>query len=160
MSAWAAPRSTRDVDIYADLPQALREDEKRNLEASGFHAPAMAEELQKFGVLRSRSANGGTFLDIFDATGPLGEKILERRKQLPVEGHTLWFIAPEDLALLKAFSERERDFEDLVALFRHAAKKLDIAYINQWAQVLDESIGGDDVSQRIQRARQLASRRA
>ncbi len=160
VSAWAMPRSTRDVDIYADLPQSLRPDVKRELEVHGFHVPAMAEELQKFGVFRSRSASSGTFLDIFDATGPLGEKILERRRQLPLEGRTLWFIAPEDLALLKAFSERERDFEDLVALFRHAGKRLDGAYIDQWAHALDESIGGDDVSQRIQRARKLATRRA
>lgn len=158
VSAWAQPRSTRDVDLYADLPESLRPRVKRELEALGFHVPAMAEELQKFGVFRSRAASSGTFLDIFDATGPLGEKILERRKQFPVEGRSLWFIAPEELALLKAFSDRERDFEDLVALFKHLGKKLDRAYIDQWAHALDESIGGDEVSQRIERARRLASR--
>lgn len=50
VSAWAMPRSTRDVDIYADLPQALRPDVKRELEAHGFHVPAMAEELQNPGI--------------------------------------------------------------------------------------------------------------
>lgn len=160
VSAWATPRATRDVDLYADLPESLRPAVQRELEARGFHVPAMAEELQRYGVFRSRAVSSGTFLDVFDATGPLGEMILGRRRRLTLEGRTLWLVSPDDLVLLKAFSERARDFDDLVTLFRHAGAELDEAYVERWARALDESIGGNDVSERIRRARESAARRA
>jgi len=55
-------------------------------------------------------------LDIFDSVGPLGESILARRRPVVAEGRELWFASAEDLALLKPFSDRPRDLDDLVAL--------------------------------------------
>src|SRR5262245_13522969 len=107
VGAWAIPRATRDVDIYAELPQSMRPALARELTARGFQIPAMEEELERFGVFRSRSRDG-VFLDIFDSTGPLGAAILDRRRQAPLAGRILWVVAPEDLALLKAFSDRPR----------------------------------------------------
>jgi predicted nucleotidyltransferase len=159
VSTWAVPRSTKDVDLYAELPSVVQPKVKAELQARGFHVPAMTEELQKFGVFRSKLLIDDTFLDIFDAVGPLGETILERRKKLIVGGRPLWFVAPEDLALLKAFSDRDRDFDDLVTLFARLRGKLDMAYIERWTHALDESIGGNDVSERMQRARQQATER-
>jgi hypothetical protein len=111
----------------------------------------MDEELEQFGVFRSKS-EGGVFVDIFSAAGPLGEAILDHRRSVEVAGKALWFIAPEDLAVLEAFSERPRDFEDLVNLSAVVGTKLDIANIRHWAKQLDESIGGNDVSERVERA--------
>lgn len=71
----------------------------------------------------------------------------------------MWTISPEDLALLKAFSDRERDFGDLTKLLGVLGKSLDIAYIEGWARELDRSIGGDEVSERLRRAREEASKR-
>lgn len=151
VGAWGVNRSTRDADLYAELPAATRPMLQRSLEQRGFHVPAMDEELEQFGVFRSRSA-GGVFVDIFSAAGPLGEAILDRRKKIEVTGKPLWFITPEDLAVLKAFSERPRDFEDLVNLSAVVGARLDVAYIRRWAKQLDESIGGNDVSERVERA--------
>jgi len=151
VGAWGVNRSTKDADLYADLPEAVRPLLKRALEAQGFRVPAMEEELERFGVFRSRSG-GGIFVDIFSATGPLGEAILDRRKSIDLAGRSLWFIAPEDLAILKAFSERPRDFEDLVNLSAVVGLKLDVAYIRRWARQLDDSIGGNDVSERVEKA--------
>ena len=154
VSVWAMPRATRDVDLYADLDHAQRPQVQKELEAHGFEVPAMAEELEQFGVFRSRSRNDGIFLDIFSAVGPLGQAILDRRRRVTLEGRDVWLISPEDLILLKAFSERERDFEDLVTLYRHSGSKLDKPYIEKWASSLDESIGSDEVTERIKRAQQ------
>lgn len=74
-----------------------------------------------------------------------------------IAGHSLWMIAPEDLAVLKAFSDRPRDFLDLVTLVSRVKPKLDFDYIEQWARALDSSIGTDEVSERVHKA--LASRR-
>lgn len=160
VSVWAMPRATRDVDLYADLDRAQKPQVQKALEAHGFEVPAMAEELEQFGVFRSRSRNDGIFLDIFSAVGPLGQAILDRRRRITLEGRDVWLISPEDLILLKAFSERERDFEDLSTLYRHSGSKLDTTYIEKWASALDESLGSDEVAARIERAQQQAQRRS
>lgn len=151
VGAWGVNRSTKDADLYADLPKTARGDLKGALEAAGFHVPAMEEELERFGVFRSRS-RGGVFVDIFNAAGPLGEAILDRRRKITLAGRSLWLITPEDLAILKAFSERPRDYEDLVNLSAVVGAALDVAYIRRWARALDDSIGGNDVSERVERA--------
>jgi predicted nucleotidyltransferase len=126
VGAWGVNRSTRDADLYAELTEAVRVPVQRALEERGFHVPAMEEELERFGVFRSRS-QGGVFVDIFSAAGPLGEAILDRRKRIEIAGRSLWLIAPEDLAILKAFSERPRDYEDLVNLSAVVGADLDVA---------------------------------
>jgi len=152
VSAWARPRSTRDVDLYVEIPIECHAQLRRELEVRGFDVPAISEELQEFGVFRSKHGASGVFLDIFSATGPLGESILERRRQLVLGSHELWLISPEDLVLLKAFSERQRDFEDLVVLYG-TGPSLDHGYIGLWAKMLDQSIGTSEVSDRIEQAR-------
>jgi predicted nucleotidyltransferase len=116
-------------------------------------------KLQRFGVFRSRLKRERVFLDIFDATGPLGEAILDRRIDVETDGRRLWFVSPEDLVLLKAFSDRPRDQDDLVALIATPREALDVAYIERWVKLLDESIGGNDVSERFALAMREADRR-
>jgi hypothetical protein len=150
VGAWGVNRSTRDADLYADLRVASLAPLQRALEARGFHVPAMDEELERFGVFRSRSAEG-VFVDVFSANGPLGEAILDRRKRVDLQGRSLWFIAAEDLIILKAFSERPRDTEDLGNLLA-VGRDLDMDYVLAWAKQLDASIGGNDVTERVERA--------
>lgn len=88
VGAWGVNRSTRDADLYAELPEAERPALQRAMERRGFHVPAMDEELEQFGVFRSKSG-GGVFVDIFSAAGPLGEAILDRRKSVEVAGRAL-----------------------------------------------------------------------
>jgi hypothetical protein len=85
-----------------------------------------------------------------------GEKGPERSQEAPADGKEArplpW------LALLKAFSERERDFDDLTALLEVLGRKLDLAYIRSWTKRIDESIGSHDVSQRLDRALAVKAR--
>jgi predicted nucleotidyltransferase len=150
VGVWGVSRSTDDVDIFVELPVARRTALRRALVTKGFHVPAMTEELAEFGVFRSRSGEE-TFLDLFDAVGPLGEAVISRRRQVRLGRKRLWFVAPEDLVVLKAFSERERDFEDLAALLA-TKQDLDLNYVQKWAARLDQSLGTDDVSRRLKRA--------
>jgi hypothetical protein len=91
IGAWSVPRATRDVDLYAEMPDEVRPSLADALKVRGFDVPAMMQELQRFGVFRSRSRDG-IFLDIFDAAGPLGDAIIERRRQASLAGRTLWVI--------------------------------------------------------------------
>jgi hypothetical protein len=152
VSTWTAPRATQDVDLYAELPDAARPALERALRERGFDVPAMEAELERFGVFRSRS-HEGVFLDIFPAVGLLGEAVVQRRRKARIAGRALWVVAPEELAALKAFSDRPRDFLDLVKLVNRAKVEVDLRSIEQWARELDASIGTDEVSERVHRAR-------
>jgi hypothetical protein len=149
LGAFAAQRKTSIS--YAELPSGARPRLQRELESRGFHVPAMESELNKFGVFRSRS-KGGVFLDIFNAIRPLGEAILDRRAKVVIDQQPLWFATAEDIIVLKAFSDRERDFDDLVRLSSTLGSKLDKQYVEAWTARLDESIGGNEVSERFKRA--------
>jgi predicted nucleotidyltransferase len=160
VSAWGAVRATKDVDLYAELaPPPVRPRLRRELLERDFDVPAMEEELQRFGVFRSLFRTTNVFVDIFDAQNPLGEAILDRRQQVKVQGKIRWTAAVEDIAVLKAFADRARDHEDLTKLIAIGGNKLDMAYIETWARELDRSIGGDDVTERLKRARHEAARR-
>jgi predicted nucleotidyltransferase len=148
VGAWGASRSTRDVDLYAALTAERRPGLLRILVGKGFVVPAMEEELRSFGVFRSRSPDG-VFVDIFDAVGPLGDDLLAHRKAIEVFGQRLWVTAPEELFLLKAFSDRERDLEDLVSLASLPHLPINLEYVRGWAERLDRSIGGNEVSERV-----------
>lgn len=155
MGAWGVSRSTDDVDVFVELPVARRAEIRRALVKKGFDVPAMTEELTKFGVFRSRSKQD-VFLDLFDAVGPLGAAVLSRRRRLRLGRKAVWFVGPEELVVLKAFSDRQRDFEDLAALLALPKKSLDLDYVRGWAAQLDRSLGSDEVTQRLARASALA----
>ena len=99
------------------------------------------------------------FLDVFSSTGPLGSAILDRRVEVDDGERKLWLISAEDLAILKAFSDRERDFEDLVQILRVQEGTLDMDYIEQWTRLLDAGIESDEVTERMDRAVALARSR-
>jgi hypothetical protein len=149
VSAWAVPRATRDADLWVELGDsrpALRE----ALGDAGFDVPAMDAELSRFGVFRSKDTTTGVFVDIFDAIGPLGEAILEHRVKGRLGETDVWLARADELAILKMYSDRGGDFDDLVALISEA--EVDVAYLRDWAKKLDASIGSNEVSERLSRA--------
>lgn len=155
VSAWALPRATRDADLWVDL-EGKTDELEQALVAAGFEVPAMAEELEKFGVFRAQHQVTGVFVDLFNAVGPLGEAILDRRTSAVVAGHTTWLASAEDIAVLKAFSDRPRDFDDLVELLR--IPSLDVEYVSRWAAKLDASIETNEVSERVKLALRASKR--
>lgn len=157
VSAWALPRATRDADLWVELG-AHRSDLERALRGTGFDVPAMAEELNRFGVFRSKDESTGVFVDIFDAVGSLGEAILQHRIQGRLADVSVWLARADELAVLKLYSDRRRDFDDVVALIEHADISVD--YLQRWAKELDASIGSDEVCARLASALQEAQRKS
>lgn len=155
VSAWAMPRATRDADLWVELGDS-RPALRAALEKCGFDVPAMDAELSRFGVFRSKDKATGVFVDIFDAVGPLGDAILEHRLKGRLGEADVWLARADELAVLKMYSDRRRDFDDLVALLTEA--DIDADYLRSWASQLDASIGSDEVSERLNRALSEARR--
>jgi hypothetical protein len=156
VSAWAIPRATRDADLWVEIG-SHRPVLEGALRDAGFDVPAMEAELNRFGVFRSKDEATGVFVDTFDAVGPLGDAILEHRVCGTMAGMDVWFARADDLAVLKVYSDRPRDFDDLVALIEHA--DLSVDYLQRWAKDLDASLGTDEVSARLADAIQRARKR-
>ncbi len=158
VAAWGVVRSTKDIDLYVDMG-AKRRDLSAALVRSGFDVPAMEEELERWGVFRSKHEATGIFVDIFDSSNPLGESVVTHRRQRVVARKKRWMCSLEDLIVLKSYSDRERDFDDVTELYAvKQAHEIDQAYVDDWARKLDQAIEGDDVSRRIERAREKAER--
>ena len=85
--------------------------------------------------------------------------ILARSRQVDLEGKRYLFASPEDLAVLKAFSDRQRDHDDLTKLLAVRRDEMDLDYIHGWAKKLDMSIGSDEVSERVRQALKRRARR-
>lgn len=149
VSAWAVPRATRDADLWVELGDS-RPELRAALVDHGFDVPAMDAELARFGVFRSKDTATGVFVDIFDAVGPLGDAILEHRERGRLGDADVWLARADELAVLKMYSDRRRDFDDLVALIAEA--DVDAEYLKSWARQLDASIGSDEVFERLNRA--------
>lgn len=131
LAAWSAPRQTVDVDVAVfvgdeELPRVL-------------DAVERAGALVDRGDATRRVAASGLFLcrvgttrvDVFLAIHPLHQEMGRRRRQITVEGHALWFLSPEDVAILKLIYARPKDVVDLERLFA-ARPDLDRAYIESW----------------------------
>jgi hypothetical protein len=133
LAAWAGPRQTVDVDIavfvgeeaLARVVDAVeragavvnRDDAERSVASTGMFIAQLAR----------------TRIDVFLATHPAHEEMGRRRRPVEVEGTRLWFLSPEDLALLKLIYGRPKDLVDLERLFA-ARADLDVAYIRSWLE--------------------------
>lgn len=131
LAAWSVPRQTVDVDVAVfvgdeDLPRVLdaveragalvdRDDAVRRVAAAGLFLCRI----------------GATRVDVFLAVHPLHREMGRRRRRITVDGHPLWFLSAEDVAILKLIYARPKDLVDLERLFA-ARPDLDRAYIESW----------------------------
>jgi len=133
LAAWSGPRQTTDVDIAVfvgedQLPRVIdaveragaavnRRDAERSVASTGMFLAQL----------------GSTRIDVFLATHPMHEQMGARRRQIDVDGVSLWFLSPEDLAILKLIYARAKDVVDLERLFS-ARPDLDVPYIRSWLE--------------------------
>jgi len=64
------------------------------------------------------------------------EAAFGRRRAIAIEGHPLWFVAPDDLILMKLKAGRPRDFEDAVTVLAAQGKSLDERHLTEWARAI------------------------
>jgi len=128
---WGEPRTTKDVDLtlltgfggeekYVD--EWLRHYEPRRPDARGF---ALTNRVL---VLRGKSGLG---IDIALGALPFEEGAIARAIDLEVyPGVCLRFCSPEDLIIMKAFANRDLDWQDVrMTIIRQGANTLDWKYI-------------------------------
>lgn len=154
------PRPTYDVDFTLAVERSELTSLFDAAENAGYHVPVAYRSgwvdmvagmpIVKLGM---RVGELGIDIDVFLSESEFQQSILERRSQHDVAGKLVWLVSPEDLILLKALANRDRDRGDIQdVLFMQG--ELDRVYMRHWAeklgalQTLEESLRKFDESTR------------
>ncbi len=133
LAAWSGPRQTVDVDLAVFVGE---EELARVIDAVERAGAVVARDDAARSVASTGmfiAQLGRTRVDVFLATHPVHEEMARRRVAVDVDGTPMWFLSPEDLALLKLFYGRPKDLIDLERLFA-AQSDVDVPYIRSWLE--------------------------
>jgi len=136
---WGIPRPTYD----ADLAVAVDDDALRNLlrvlQEDGFHLPeehrkGWVDSVGGMGKVKVARFEGTALwdVDLFLVRGSFLESALARRRAVRFCGREAWFVAPEDLVLMKLLAHRRKDQLDVEEIMKVTAV-LDLEYLRAWA---------------------------
>jgi len=134
VAVWGRPRATADIDVTLGIDREDLESLAEHAESSGFQLDRQWLEWNP--SLRGhqiRLTRGGLTIDAMRPRDAHEGAAFARRREIPVEGRTLWFVAPDDLILMKLKAGRPRDFEDAVTVLVAQRRSLDEAYLADWA---------------------------
>jgi hypothetical protein len=136
LTALAIPRNTKDVDISIFVPEHELSRAIDALERAGVivdRADA-ARSVARIAMFSGRC--GRTNVDVFVSEHPHTREMERRRVQFTApSGRRMWFLAAEDLAVLKLLYARAKDTGDLERLFA-AHPDLDSAYVRRWISAM------------------------
>ena len=146
--SWASityglPRTTHDIDLIVALPV-----EKVPALAAAFPPPIYADL-----AWMTEAAAAGEFFNIIDPT--LGLKVdfwplrsdeyaqvqFGRRRREQIASQPVWMLTPEDIILAKLLwyqmSTSERQWQDIVGVWKVQQNRLDLGYLTQWVKHLN-----------------------
>lgn len=148
---WGRPRFTADIDIVIELAEHDIQRFAKEFRALG-RAGYIDEEMIRDAVLRHDEFNfidgeTGVKVDFWvrDTRDPFDASRFKRRVKKQILGEPIYFVAPEDLILIKLKWHKDsgssRQLEDIESIFKISSDKLDLVYIEKWAKKL----GGLDI---------------
>jgi hypothetical protein len=144
---WGIPRPTYDVDVAVAASEEALGELLRALETGGFDVPEEHKRGWTDSVAGIRKVKAARFegttlwdVDLFLVRGSFLESALLRRRSVPFCGEPAWFVAPEDLILLKLIAHRRKDQLDVEEILKVSGGQdlagLDLGYLRSWAERL------------------------
>jgi predicted nucleotidyltransferase len=133
------PRPTYDVDFTLAVSRDLLPDLFDAAENAGYHVPVAyrsgwIDTVANMPIVKLGMQLGtqGIDIDVFLAESEFQESLLARRSQHDIGSRLVWLVSPEDLIVLKALANRDRDRGDIQdVLFMQG--ELDREYMKHWA---------------------------
>lgn len=145
LSVWGYPRSTIDVDlVLAVSSQSLN----ASLNSADPQTPFIMEpdelvfpHMKVYRGLMRRMPESAEWVmvDMLIVDPSWSAEIMTRRQTVQLEQRSIWVCSPEDIILLKLFSPRDKDREDIRMLMQLRKDRLDTAYIADWSTRLGTS---------------------
>ncbi len=137
-----APRFTADVDAVllislSDILNVIQTAAKQGIEPRIPDAEAFA---RKNRVLLLRHVSSGTDIDLSLGMLPFEIEMVERSIVLHVGSINLRLPTPEDLIILKAVANREKDMADIRAI-AESHPNIDKERVQYWVQQFGEALG-------------------
>lgn len=146
VSMMGRPRATYDVDgvIMAEEKKLKELLGKLALEGFKYDRKKPLKAIRGMPFVSLVYSKHNTFVDLFVARSPFQKQALKRRKIIKLEGISIPLISAEDLILMKLFSGRSRDLEDVRDILIENKNKIDLKYLRKWAKKLGVSVFLED----------------
>lgn len=126
---WGEPRATLDVDVTVLVPA---DEIDGFIDAVGLEYQILPEDARRF-VRDTRvlpvAASNGIRIDLIFGLLPFEEEAVGRAIAVTVSGASVRICTAEDLILMKAISERDRDLADAQSIVRRRLQDLDLDYL-------------------------------
>ena len=134
------PRFTKDLDIDLFLPKESANSFFDKLKKADFTLDKReaTKRVKETGTFRFSCRGVG--IDIILASTELENSALKRKKRISLYGVKTWLPSPEDLILLKLIPGRPKDLIDVESVILRHRKKLDVKYLETWAQKISDEM--------------------
>lgn len=148
---WGWTRSTKDVDITAEIDIETAPEFVAAMRAAGFvpRTEDWQQTLRRVRILPFVYPPTNTLLDVVVAGPGLEEEFLKRAVEVDVEGLRLPIIRPEDLVTGKILAGRPKDLEDVYSILRERGGNLDLDQIREDLALLETFLGRDELIPRL-----------
>ena len=150
------PRSTHDIDLVVSMDAAGADRIVNTFRAPDFYlsAPAVHQAVRERRMFNLLDLREGDKVDFWLLTEePFDLSRFARRVKMDWDGSPVWVSSPEDTILAKLrWAEMsggsEKQFGDALSIYEVQRRRLDLAYIAEWA----EKLGVGDIWGRLQDA--------
>ncbi|HQR41372.1 MAG TPA: nucleotidyltransferase [Gemmatales bacterium] len=141
LAVYGQPRSTSDVDFIVAMDRTvLQEALVKDGRAFFVFEPEQLPFPHMY-ILRShiKVEQRLVTIDMIAVDGDWAESIMQRARYIQLNGLSIRVASAEDIILLKLFSERAKDAEDIRGLILQRGSMLDRGYVEQWSGTLGTS---------------------
>lgn len=149
---WGEPRLTQDLDLTV---LAGRGEEERVIDLLLAELSPRIDDARQF-ALNNRvlllQTEEGIPIDLALGALPFEEGAVERSRNIDLGGIFLRLCSAEDLVVMKAFANRDRDWSDIDGILGRQQANLDTAYITEQIRILDDAKPGEGIANRLESA--------
>lgn len=138
VSLWGEPRATLDADLVVWVePEQLADTVARLCERFRARVANPLEFVGRTRVLPAATSQEVPVDLVFGAL-PWEKEAIARARPVPVAGRNVAVVSVEDLVVMKAVSEREKDWEDARRLMRRHGSTVNRPYLEARLRELSE----------------------
>jgi hypothetical protein len=137
LSLWGKPRATADLDFLVLVKGNRLERLTAVMTSSGMEIDELWQQWNPLlRGLQARLQYRGVTIDLLLPRDQHDEAIFRRLRKKRVAGRYYWVVSLEDFILQKIKVGRPRDFEDALSVVERFRAKLDLKYLEHWADQL------------------------
>ena len=137
LSLWGKPRATADLDFLILVNEQKLERVRDYMVRGGLEVDEVWQQWNP--LLRGsqlRFQYRGVTIDLLCPRDRHDEQVFRRRERKRFGGRYYWVVSLEDFILQKLKVGRPRDFEDALSVLERYRQKLDLEYLEGWADRL------------------------